>query len=47
MKKTKGTARKKDSITGKVLHVAFELRPNKWKLGLSDVGSKALESGAG
>ncbi|NIQ89141.1 MAG: IS110 family transposase [Deltaproteobacteria bacterium] len=36
MKKTKGTPRKKDSTTGKVLHVAFELSQNKWKLGFSD-----------
>jgi len=39
MEKTKGTPMKKVSITKKVLHVAFELSQNKWKLGFSD-GSK-------
>ena len=39
MKKTKGTPRKKVSIIERVLHLAFELSQNKWKLGFSD-GSK-------
>ena len=36
MKKTKGTPRKKGSIIERVLHLAFELSQNKWKLGFSD-----------
>jgi len=36
MKKTKGTPGKKVSISEKVLHLAFELSQNKWKLGFSD-----------
>ena len=36
MKKTKGTPRKKVSITEKVLHLAFELSQNKWKLAFSN-----------
>jgi transposase len=36
MKKTKGTPRKKVSINERVLHLAFELSQNKWKLGFSD-----------
>jgi transposase len=36
MKKTKGTLRKEVSITEKVLHLAFELSQNKWKLAFSD-----------
>jgi transposase len=36
MKKTKGTPREKVSITEKVLHLAFELSQNKWKLAFSD-----------
>jgi transposase len=36
MKKTKGTPRKKVSIIEKILHLAFELSQNKWKLGFSD-----------
>ena len=36
MKKTKGTPRKKVSISEKVLHLAFELSQSKWKLAFSD-----------
>jgi transposase len=36
MKKTKGTPRKKVSISEKVLHLAFELSQNKWKLAFSN-----------
>jgi hypothetical protein len=36
MKKTKGTPRKKGSIIERVLHLAFELSQNKWKLAFSD-----------
>jgi transposase len=36
MKKTKGTPRKKVSIIEKVLHLAFELSQNKWKLAFSN-----------
>jgi transposase len=36
MKKTKGTPSKKVSINERVLHLAFELSQNKWKLGFSD-----------
>jgi transposase len=36
MKKTKGTPRKKVSIIERVLHLAFELSQNKWKLAFSD-----------
>ena len=44
MKKTKGTPRKKDNTTGKVLHVAFELSQNKWKLGFSDGNKMRFKS---
>jgi len=51
MKKTKGTPRKKGSIIERVLHLAFELSQNKWKLGFSDgtkmrfksIGARNLE----
>jgi transposase len=36
MKKTKGTPKKEVSISEKVLHLAFELSQNKWKLAFSD-----------
>jgi hypothetical protein len=36
MKKTKGTPRKNDIQKESVLHLAFELSQNKWKLGFSD-----------
>jgi transposase len=36
MKKTKGTPRKKVSISERVLHLAFELSQNKWKLAFSN-----------
>jgi transposase len=36
MKKTKGTPRKNDTKKECVLHLAFELSQNKWKLGFSD-----------
>jgi transposase len=36
MKKTKGTPRKNDTKRESVLHLAFELSQNKWKLGFSD-----------
>ena len=44
MKKTKGTPRKKDSIMEKVLHLAFELSQNKWKLGFSDGNKMRFKS---
>ena len=36
MKETKGTPKKKVSISEKVLHLAFELSQNKWKLAFSN-----------
>jgi transposase len=47
MKKTKGTPRKKGSIIEKVLHLAFELSQNKWKLGFSDGNKMRFKSIAG
>ena len=36
MKTTKGTLGKNDTRSDGVLHVAFELSQNKWKLGFGD-----------
>ena len=36
MKKTKETLRREDTTKEEVLHLAFELSQNKWKLGFSD-----------
>jgi hypothetical protein len=36
MEKTKGTPSKNDTTKRAVLHMAFELSQNKWKLGFSD-----------
>jgi transposase len=44
MKKTKGTPRKKGSIIERVLHLAFELSQNKWKLGFSDGNKMRFKS---
>ena len=44
MKKTKGTPRQKGSIIEKVLHLAFELGQNKWKLGFSDGNKMRFKS---
>jgi transposase len=44
MKKTKGTPRKKVSINERVLHLAFELSQNKWKLGFSDGNKMRFKS---
>jgi transposase len=44
MKKTKGTPRKKGSIMERVLHLAFELSQNKWKLGFSDGNKMRFKS---
>ncbi len=44
MKKTKGTPRKKGSINERVLHLAFELGQNKWKLGFSDGNKMRFKS---
>jgi transposase len=44
MKKTKGTPRKENSTKEKVLHLAFELGQNKWKLGFSDRNKMRFKS---
>jgi len=44
MKKTKGTPRKKVSTIERVLHLAFELGQNKWKLGFSDGNKMRFKS---
>jgi transposase len=44
MKKTKGTPRKKGSIIERVLHLAFELSQNKWKLGFSEGNKMRFKS---
>ena len=44
MKKTKGTPRKEVSISEKVLHLAFELSQNKWKLAFSDESKMRFKS---
>jgi hypothetical protein len=44
MKHTKGTLRREDNTKVAVMHVAFELSQNIWKLGFSDGNKMRFKS---